>query len=335
MTVAGAPRPGFSSVSPLRIAFSGSSEQGRQHGSPALSAQRAPTDDPCGLRVVVPCLAGACTEELFPSVAARASEGPLQLVESGSLLLGFGALQASGGEIEERTLALYRAFLKAAEGRPLYRVWNYVPRINEETAGMEHYRLFCRGRSIAFEERFGASYKRMLPSASAVGCDDDHVSTLFVAGRGEPCHVENPEQVPAYEYPTEHGPKAPSFSRATAATADGRSYLFISGTAAIKGHATVAPGAFDEQVACTLHNLRLISRVSGAGDDLGRSEGWQRHFKVYLRHASDLEHAQALLNGPLLAAEDRVTWLRADICRAALNIEIEATLQRVGSGTPA
>lgn len=335
MTAAGVPSPGSSSVSPLRIAFSGTNEQDLQRGSPAGFARRVPAEDPCGLRVAVPCLGGDGVEELFSSVTPRASEGPLHLAESGSLLLGFGALRADGGQIEERTLALYRAFLKAADGRPLYRVWNYVPRINEETAGLEHYRLFCRGRSIAFEERFGASYKRMLPSASAVGCDDDHVSTVFVAGRGEPCHVENPEQVPAYEYPSEHGPKAPSFSRATAATADERSFLFISGTAAIKGHATVAPGAFDEQVACTLHNLRLISRVSGAGDDLGRTAGWQRHFKVYLRHASDLEHAQALLAGPLLAPADRVTWLRADICRAALNIEIEATLQRVGSGSPA
>jgi chorismate lyase / 3-hydroxybenzoate synthase len=103
-------------------------------------------------------------------------------------------------------------------------------------------------------------------------------------------------------------------------------WTFISGTSAIKGHETVAPGALDAQLECTLDNLRLMSRASGLGEDLGAERVKQRHFKVYLRHPSDLAAARMRLERSLLRPQDVVTYLQADICRAALNIEIEATL---------
>jgi hypothetical protein len=139
--------------------------------------------------------------------------------------------------------------------------------------------------------------------------------------------VENPAQVPAYLYPSEHGPRAPSFARATVA-ADGRA-VFISGTAAIKGHASVAPGETLPQLDCTLDNLAALSRAIGLGDTLGAGAGFARHFKIYLRHAEDFSSAAARLDDALLRRGDSVTWLHADICRAELTIEIEATLMRV------
>jgi chorismate lyase / 3-hydroxybenzoate synthase len=305
-----APRGAF----PWRVTFSGA---GQNSGSGAHT-----------LPVGVPCLAGVPQEQIFPAAVAAGIAGEFQLFEAGDLLLGYSSVAVTGATVEKITRSLYHDLLAACEGRQLYRIWNYVPQINEETGGLEHYRAFCRGRSEAFERAFGSDYKKYLPAASAVGCDDGHLAILFAAGKAEPRHVENPEQVPAYEYPREHGPRAPSFSRATIAATGEHSYVFISGTAAIKGHATVAPGALDEQIACTLHNLRLISRTSGAGDDLGRATGWTRHFKIYLRRSDDLQHASELLADGLLAPADRVTWLRADICRAALNIEIEASLVR-------
>jgi hypothetical protein len=147
-----------------------------------------------------------------------------------------------------------------------------------------------------------------------------------VAAPRAPRHLENPEQLPAYRYPKEHGPFSPSFARATLATWAGRPLAFVSGTAAIKGHATVAPGSLAGQLDCTLDNLRLISRTAGWGEDLGASAGVERHFKVYLRHAADLPAAERRLSAALFRPGDRVVWLEADICRAELNVEIEATL---------
>jgi chorismate lyase / 3-hydroxybenzoate synthase len=273
-------------------------------------------------------LAGEAEEKIFPDVKLVMKSGAVTLFGAGEILLGVARVPFEAAELDHSTQRLYGQILDACQGRQLYRIWNYVPRINEFTGTLENYRAFCRGRSVAFERAWGSDYKRFLPAASAVGSDGEEVAVVFAAGRGDPCHFENPEQVPAYEYPQEHGPRAPSFARATSARIGGKSYLFVSGTAAIKGHATVSPGSLPGQVACTLDNLRLISLASGAGEDLGAGSGWARTFKIYLRNAAELLPARSLLEGKLLLPGDRVHWLRSDVCRASLNIEIEATLTR-------
>ncbi|HEY9154495.1 MAG TPA: hypothetical protein VIM69_05150 [Opitutaceae bacterium] len=299
-------------------------------GAGALVATKTAATFP----VEVPVLAGFPEESIFPPVTIEREEANCALFRSGELLIGCIGDTIATSDLEACTRRLYQRVLSAASGLHFYRIWNYVPRINALVNGLEHYRAFCRARSVVFENVFGADYKQQLSAASAVGCGGDRLAIIFVAGRSKPMHLENPEQVPAYEYPVEHGPRPPSFSRGTVVTADGRDYVFISGTSAIKGHATVAPGSLEEQIACTMDNLKLVSMASGVGEDLGHSlktsgkAPWTRHFKIYLRKAEDLLTARRLLEGPLLQPSDRVTWLRSDVCRAALNIEIEATLVR-------
>ena len=227
---------------------------------------------------------------------------------------------------EEATGRLYHDLLEQSRGSFLYRIWNYVPAINGVTAGLEHYRHFCRGRSLAFEEHYGRDFQDRMPAASAVGCGGRALIVAYLAGKDAPEYLENPRQIPAYQYPPDYGPRAPSFARATAVRAAGQGDFFIAGTSAIVGHATVAPSRTGAQVDCTLENLRAISRVCGLGNDLGAGRGGARHFKVYLRHASDLPEVTARLDERLLGQGDQVSYLHADICRADLNVEIEATL---------
>lgn len=274
----------------------------------------------------IPVLAGRADEAIFSGLRELAPmEGFLRFERDGLLV---GAIdEPAEVDLAAQTHRLYRRLLRVAAGLRLARVWNYVPRINEPDAtGLENYRAFCRGRSLAFEETLGEVYHQHLPAASAVGGPDDRVVVIFAATGEVPLHVENPDQVPAYEYPPEHGPRAPSFARATRVEAAGTRHVFISGTAAIKGHATVAVGDLAGQIACTLDNLRILSLGCGLGERLGEGAGWTRHFKIYLRHAADLPSAMAALDGVLFTAADRVTWLLSDICREALLIEIEATL---------
>ncbi len=293
---------------------------------------------PHGFAVPVPVLAGSAIERIFPgarplaSVPARA-DGDFALFSCGAGLVGCVRAPA-GRDLAGVTRGVYRRLFEHAAGLHLYRIWNYVPRINEPApgGGEENYREFCRGRSQAFEREFGGGFARMLPAASAVGCEGGELALVFVAGKAAPRHVENPAQVPAYEYPADYGPRAPGFARATVTPAhDGggaAGCVFISGTAAVKGHATIAPGLLARQIECTLDNLRLISRACGAGDDLGAGAPgrWRRHFKIYLRRAAGLEETRRALDGALLRAGDEATWLRGDICRADLLVEIEATL---------
>jgi enamine deaminase RidA (YjgF/YER057c/UK114 family) len=260
-------------------------------------------------------------ERIFgPVVPAGEAEG-FRLYAAGDLLLGC-AVEPQQGGMEPMATALYRRLLKAVEGKFLYRIWNYVPEINREIAGQENYRAFNAGRARAFAETFGCGYRQKLAAASGVGCDGSTLAVVFVAGTVPGRQFENPQQVPAYNYPPEHGASSPSFSRATAVAAGGRRFLFISGTAAIKGHRTIAPESIEGQIDCTLENLRLIAHASG-GDQPGAG---RRHFKVYLRHAADLALARARLEADLFQPGDKVVWLQANLCRAELRIEIEQTL---------
>jgi chorismate lyase/3-hydroxybenzoate synthase len=282
-------------------------------------------EDEARLRLPLAWLNGATTECLFGAARPTGELEWFRVFAADGLRVGW-SLQPVGGDMAAAARELYRRLLLAAKGRPLCRIWNYVPQINETRNGIENYRAFNSGRAGALQAAFGADYPVALPAASAVGARGDLLAAVFVTAEQAPRHCENPEQVPAYRYPLEHGPCPPSFARATIAAWGERPLIFVSGTAAIKGHATVAPGSFAEQTACTLDNLRLISRAVGLGSDLGAGRGFARHFKVYLRRGADLAAAKARLLGELLVPADRVVWLETDLCRAELDLEIEATL---------
>jgi chorismate lyase/3-hydroxybenzoate synthase len=234
---------------------------------------------------------------------------------------------SAASDVYKRQAKLYENLLQASAGHSLCRVWNYVPAINAPGPGAEeNYRLFCLARSEAIESAYGSDFPQKLPAASAVGTDSDQLSVLFAAHKNVPRHFENPAQVPAYDYPPEHGPRSPSFARATVLTNHSSKTTFISGTAAIKGHASCFPNNTHAQLHCTLDNLRIISDTCGLGPDLAASSAKERHFKVYLRNAQDLDSVAAALSETLLLPTDQVIYLRSDICRAELTIEIEATI---------
>ncbi len=275
----------------------------------------------------LPVLHGCPVERVFGAAESAGRSGPFALWRAGDWFLGAAAVPVAD-DLAGAARALYAALFAATAGRSLARIWNYVPAINEPGGdGLENYRAFNHGRSLAFETAFGPDFQAVMPAASAVGTDAGTLVVCFAAGARSPRHVENPRQVPAYDYPPEHGPRPPSFARATVvAGGPGRGEVFISGTSSIRGHATVAPGDTLRQVGCTLENLREISAACGAGTALARGGAQARHFKVYLRRAADLAPVRAVLERELFEPADRVTYLRSDICRRELNVEIEATL---------
>jgi chorismate lyase/3-hydroxybenzoate synthase len=279
------------------------------------------------LPVGLPVLGGEAIETLCSSASPAETSGDCALYHADGWLWGSATAEA-GHDLDAVAQKLYRTILGAARGRHLCRIWNYVPGINRPAPGFsDRYQAFCQGRSLAFEEEFGNAFKRRLPAASAVGADSDHLSVVFAACTREPRHCENPHQTPAYEYPPAYGPRTPSFVRATVVPGATQSDVFISGTSAILGHATIAPGDTPAQLACTLDNLRTISQVCGLGATLGADRPGTRHAKVYLRHADDYPAVAAALEKEFLHPGDRVSYLRADICRAELNVEIEITVR--------
>ncbi|MBC2601052.1 chorismate transformation enzyme, FkbO/Hyg5 family [Puniceicoccus vermicola] len=234
-------------------------------------------------------------------------------------------IQPIGDSLESIVEERYRDLLTFIEDNRLYRVWNYIPKINEERGGMENYRAFCSGRSKAFHAIAGDDSVALMPSASGLGCHGEDFIVLALFGPDKVDHIENPLQVPAYRYPKDYGPRPPSFSRGTIIHR-GVPISLISGTAAVRGHESVGGDDIRSQTEETIRNLQSILAerekvVPGLVD-----EQLHRHFTVYLRDRHDRAVVEELLGAHLLRDRDEVLWLEADICRAELKVEIEVAL---------
>jgi len=255
------------------------------------------------------------------------------LLESEESLVG-GVVLDVDFPLEKDIYDVYLSFLEITQNWHLYRIWHYVPFINQETQGIENYRSFCKGRSLAFEHYLGSDFDRKLPAASAVGIDDTKLVMYFLAGKTPGIHLENPEQVSAYQYPQIYGPRPPSFARGTRVNLAGRRVGYLSGTASIKGHQSVTLGDTADQLYTTLDNMSLIFESMGFvnerhsyGSYFPDADDYQRSFKVYIRHLADMKYVQNLFSQMIgLRADDRVLYLQSDICRSELNLEIEAVI---------
>lgn len=215
---------------------------------------------------------------------------------------------------------LYGILLKESAGLHLHRVWNWVPGINELADGEENYRAFNAGRHAAFSDHFGAdSLRPHLPAASALGIQGNRMAVLFAAGRDTPENFENPEQVPAWEYPAQYGRLPPTFARGTRVTRpDGSREWYLSGTASIKGHQTLGD-SFDSQMPLTLENVGLMRAHMGVP-----AEATAR-WKVFLRHSRDLAACRKAFSAAYPDDIPSTIFLHADICRSSLLVEVEGT----------
>lgn len=234
----------------------------------------------------------------------------------------FGALSVPAqraGELEDAAFTGYARILRATRGLHLYRFWNTVPRINADENDLERYKLFCRGRSFAFERHFGERFPAHLPAASAVGSRGGDLVIAFMAGEDEPQHRENPRQVAAWAYPESYGPRSPSFARATCLPSSLGGAVLLSGTASVVGHESAHPGDTAAQVDETVRNLDALLSAAVDPADPRRSVTM---LKAFVRHREDFVLVREALSrayGPHVP----VLVLQADICRAELLVEIE------------
>lgn len=297
-------------------------------------ALAGPTDEPgheaATLAVATPVLMPADLDQL---VERWSTAGTVVCGQSGDLIcrhdneLLFGCIrltESATADLEANTASAYRQIFAAldAHGFPhLWRVWNFIPHINAEAAGLERYRRFNVARQQAFAEA-GRAALDAVPAASAVGCGGTALAIYFVAGRAAPLPIENPRQLSAYLYPAEYGPRSPLFARASLAPhADGE-LLFISGTASIVGHRTLHVGDVRAQTRESLANIDAVLAEANARAQR-RFERGDLAFKVYVRHSADVPAIAQELESWLAGAE--AIFLQADICRADLLVEIEAS----------
>ena len=207
----------------------------------------------------------------------------------------------------------------------LYRFWNYMPGINQVEHGLERYRQFNRGRQDAFLA-CGRAVAGELPAACALGTQQGLLQIAFLAGRTPARAVENPRQTNAYAYPEDYGPRSPTFSRATLLQMEEADLLFISGTASIVGHRTLHAGDAAAQARETLANLEALMTEANRLLPARKFDAAEPHYRVYVRHAGDVPAIAAEMRR-LTGGEPSAVYLQADICRADLLLEIEATVR--------
>ena len=267
------------------------------------------------LDVPMPLHSGPQTERIFRGAIGR-SDGASQLVERDSFLAG-AAVAPKEMSPREAASFLYNELFRVLGERHLCRVWNYVPRINERTLGEENYREFNAGRLDAFRKHYGAEFRPRLPAASALGTQSGAMALAFLASSEKPVHFENPEQIPACDYPKDYGHQPPAFARGTMMKLDGDSRWFLAGTASIKGHLTLGQTCA-EQLGLTLDNIRLMKRTMSVPS--GATTEW----KVFVRNARDIDECRAIFGKAYPDDLERTMFLQADICRSCLLVEIEA-----------
>ncbi|MDR3389967.1 MAG: pteridine-dependent deoxygenase [Rudaea sp.] len=209
------------------------------------------------------------------------------------------------------------AWCSASRSRHVLRIWNYIDAINEGDGDNERYRLFCAGRAAGMAGLFNKGY----PAATAIGLRDGRrvLQMYWLCARRAGMPVENPRQLSSWRYPRRYGPAAPNFARAMRAPAH-PAQIYISGTAAIIGHASHHADSSTAQFEETLTNLdSLLTAASIASSaHFGARSAW----KVYVRRAQDAPLLQALLR-ERLGADTPLLLLRGDICRAELLVEID------------
>lgn len=236
-------------------------------------------------------------------------------------------------ELQQAVCALYISLTQRLEELRVphaVRLWNFIPHIHARMGSrpegiLDRYMVFNAGRFAAYARCYGeeAAGPR---SATATGIghsgEDLLVHCLATPTPGAP--VENPRQVPAYRYSSRRGPLPPCFARATIATLNGDRLLMVGGTASVRGEVSMHPGDLESQIAETLTNMSAL--VLGKAD-MTRSEAHNalsryRTLRVYCTHRADLAKVQRAVEKSFNSL-DGVEYVRADVCRRTLLVEIE------------
>lgn len=247
---------------------------------------------------------------------------------------------------ERCAAGVYDAIAKLVGDRPRrhpVRFWNHIPDVRRTSAeGLDRYMVFNAGRFAACSAWFGGpqSFDRLLPTASAVGHHGADLVVHALAGSDPGVAVENPRQVPSYRYSPRFGPRPPCFARATVLPdlAGRGPVILVAGTASIRGEQTMHPGDVRAQTLETFENLGALVRAAserhapgttGVGRTrrtLAAFDGLRmfRDLRVYYVRAADRKVVSGMVAAALPHLR-RVEYVRADLCRPDLLVEIEGT----------
>lgn len=230
-------------------------------------------------------------------------------------------IDLSACELSDAVACAYRELgvrLTQAQRFPV-RIWNFVPDIQAPMEGGDRYMAFNAGRYAAYEQWFGstAQWLASMPTASAVGVTGATLSIHVLAADAPGVPVENPRQVPAYNYSRRYGHRPPCFARATKLNGT----LLIGGTASIVGEDSLHLNDITTQTRETFQNLGAL-----IGSARAQAPAAALNHIIDLRvHLSEPHHAPVVssLLDELVPGCTDVEFVEAKLCRRELLVEIE------------
>ena len=218
----------------------------------------------------------------------------------------------------------------------IIRQWNYIEKITAcDATGHQHYQDFNDARSLFYN---GVEWTTGYPAATGIGTQwggimIDVDALLCKDGSVRVLGVDNPLQIAAHAYSQNVllGEKdaalpqktTPKFERAKAVWKEDHGFVYVSGTAAIRGEQSLEGVGIEQQTLTTLENIEyLVSRDNLNRSDIPATENATLiTFRVYVKCWEDMEKAKQVVTEryPDLPAIYTLT----DVCRSELLIEIE------------
>ena len=153
------------------------------------------------------------------------------------------------------------------EGCPIQNIvrqWNYIQNITLEDNGQQHYQLFNDARSYYYNR---SQWEFGYPAATGIGATAGGVMIDFnaVICGGDITAIDNPLQIAAHDYSKgvligeKTAKTTPKFERAKSVENEDEILIYVSGTAAIRGEASLEMNAASQTITTMENIFHLIS----------------------------------------------------------------------------
>lgn len=210
---------------------------------------------------------------------------------------------------------------RLATGHARYpvRFWNFIPHLlAPATRAMNRYMAFNLGRQDILNPWLAQLNGGAAVAASGVGHPHNGPLEVYALALDRcGAAVENPRQIPAWQYSARFGPRPPLFARATwiqSGLFGAQPRLLISGTASVVGEDSQHRGDLDRQIAETVNNLSHLFAAAGGEP---QPESW----RVYVTDASMIDRVVDRLRAAF--GPTPIEWTVTNLCRDDLMVEVE------------
>jgi enamine deaminase RidA (YjgF/YER057c/UK114 family) len=223
------------------------------------------------------------------------------------------------------------------------RQWNYIENITGKTyfenSYKQNYQIFNDVRSIYYGT---ADFSNGYPSATGIGMRCGGIILEFIAAdvsdKINILPIHNPGQANAHQHSSKYlvgegidevqEKTTPEFERAKLLANDYSYFIYISGTAAIKGEEVAAEDDVEQQTRVSIENIaNLISHenLKKHGLKINHNSDPLSYIRVYVKEECDIPKVKKICAAYF---EDVPSlYLISDICREKLLVEIEGIVE--------